>query len=194
MRGARLSPVRVASVPRRLYHLDSVTIGSTTFVVHIHEDRRPCVECTSGSGSVHQVPLFSVSKQGRDTTTNATLKRTRDATAIDNMTQASRDPKKALTMLKRSLLTRHDSAESAEGSSIYVDRSARRRTMHPGSHLDTPGVPNPRSASDLPLYHTTHTKPLLLAQIRSPLHALHHPQNLLNPLHHYQTPISAIGC
>jgi pSer/pThr/pTyr-binding forkhead associated (FHA) protein len=149
MRGARLSPVRVASVPRRLYHLDSVTIGSTTFVVHIHEDRRPCVECTSGSGSVHQVPLFSVSKQDRDTT-NAKLKRTRDAAAIDNMTQASRDPKKALTMLKRSLLTRHDSAETVEGSSVYVDRSARRRTMHPGSHLDTPGVPNPRSASDLP--------------------------------------------
>jgi pSer/pThr/pTyr-binding forkhead associated (FHA) protein len=136
MRGARLSPPRVASMPRRLYHLDSVTIGSTTFVVHIHEDRQPCVSCSSGTAN--EVPLFSVSKQNREL-----LKRSRDAAGIDQMTQASRDPKKALTMLKRSLLTRHDvEAHFAESPDrTYMDRSARRRALHPGSHLDTPGVP-----------------------------------------------------
>lgn len=157
MRGARLSPPKVASVPRRLYHLDSVTIGSTTFVVHIHEDRRPCIGCASGFA--HQVPLFSVSKQDRDTT----LKRSRDAAGIDHTTRSSRDPKKVLTMLKRSLLTRHDIdeaplAEPAD-SSIYVDRSARRRAMHPGSRPDTPGVPNQRN--DLPTVSYQPYQPLV---------------------------------
>jgi len=169
MRGARLSPPRVASVPRRLYHLDSVTIGSTTFVVHIHEDRRPCISCASGSA--HEVPLFSVSKQDRDT-----LKRSRDAAGIDHQASSSRDPKKALTMLKRSLLTRHDaeatSIDSAD-SSAYVDRSARRRAMHPGSHRDTPGVPNPR---DLPTvsYQPYHT-------LVSPTNALSAPSPPIEP-------------
>jgi pSer/pThr/pTyr-binding forkhead associated (FHA) protein len=142
MRGARLSPPRVASVPRRLHHLDAVTIGNTTFVVHIHEEQNGCVGCATGSA--HEVPLFSVSKQDREN-----LKRSRDVAGIDYVTTPSaRDPKKALTMLKRSLLTRHDVGSTSTTEpvdSVYMDRSARRRAMHPGSHPDTPGVPNPRS-------------------------------------------------
>jgi pSer/pThr/pTyr-binding forkhead associated (FHA) protein len=169
MRGARLSPAKVASIPRRLHHLDSVTIGSTTFVVHIHEENRPCVDCTFGTA--HEVPLFSVSKQDR-----GTLKRSRDAAGIDHMTRVSRDPKKALTMLKRSLLIRHDGEappmDSADNA--YVDRSARRRAMHPGSHPDTPGVPNPRS--DFPAvsyqpYQTLVTRTNTLPSLPPPVEA-----------------------
>ena len=166
MRGARLSPSRVASVPRRLYHLDMVTIGSTTFVVHIHDGQEGCVGCAAGSA--HEVPLFSVSKRDGE---GMGMKRGSDVAGID---VAARNPKKALTMLKRSLLTRHDidvSSTAEPVDSVYVDRSARRRALHPGSHPDTPGVPNPRS--DLPTvsyepYQTLVTRTNTLPSLPTP--------------------------
>ncbi|EGN98683.1 hypothetical protein SERLA73DRAFT_181269 [Serpula lacrymans var. lacrymans S7.3] len=145
--GVRLSPPRVASVPRRLRHLDLVTIGSTMFLVHIHEDHKPCFECSS-SGT-EDIPLFNAPKDSKQ----ISLKRSRDLAIVESESerQEPRDPKKALTMLKRSLLMRHNdstnSSKSARSAAAgYVDRSARRRSVH-GSGVDAPGVPSSRSGS-----------------------------------------------
>lgn len=142
IKGMRLSLCRTASIPRRLYHLDSVTIGSTTFVVHVHEDQLPCIECTAGVA--REVPLFSVSRQEDAVSAS---KRSRDAAGIDHGFAAgsARDHKKVLTMLKHSLLSRHDGEAPGDVSSSdthYVDRSARRRALHPASRPDAPGTPN----------------------------------------------------
>lgn len=153
----RLSPPRVASIPRPLCHLDRLIIGSTTFLCHIHEDRTPCVECMSnGQGDV---PLFTVPKGNGHITGG---KRSSESAGLEQqqtMIVDRRDPKKALTTLKRALLSRHHSAhELASGSSLppsdmrsaattYVDRSARRRAMYPGSQYDSPGVQSPRGNS-----------------------------------------------
>ncbi|KAF9236743.1 hypothetical protein BU15DRAFT_89029 [Melanogaster broomeanus] len=95
----RLSPPRVASIPRPLRHLDRLIIGSTTFLCHIHEDRIPCAECTS-TGQ-RDIPLFAVPKDG----SRAAAKR-----------PEARDPKKALTTLKRALLSRLDPHNQAPSS------------------------------------------------------------------------------
>ncbi|CAA7267136.1 unnamed protein product [Cyclocybe aegerita] len=131
--GGRLSPSRTASVPRRLRHSDRLSIGGTIFVVHIHEDQRPCEDCTiSGKEGI---PLFPIPKGA---------KRTRDSAGLDSDSSGSsrthsnteRDPKKVLTMLRRSLLTRHggpkggSSSAAVETSNEYVDRAARRRLLH----------------------------------------------------------------
>ncbi|KAG2133670.1 uncharacterized protein EDB93DRAFT_862581 [Suillus bovinus] len=136
--GIRLSPSRVASFPRALKHKDALTIGSTTFVVHIHSDRMSCEGCVSSGSGDDIVPLFPVSKG---------VKRSREE--VDSTPLEGKDAKKALTMLKRTLLSRHDTARSSAStqSSSYVDRSAKRRALFPSSPLDPPGVPSPRSDS-----------------------------------------------
>ncbi|KAG6330792.1 hypothetical protein ID866_8297 [Astraeus odoratus] len=143
----RLSPSRVASIPRPLRHLDRLIIGSTTFVCHIHEDRKPCVECMSHGQT--DIPLFTVP---RDNSQLAGRKRTpTESVGHEPQTNEGRDPKKALMTLKRALLSRHEQADeklpSMRLTSPYVDRSARRRAMHRGSQYDSPGVQSPRDSS-----------------------------------------------
>ncbi|PPQ99131.1 hypothetical protein CVT24_009322 [Panaeolus cyanescens] len=144
--GVRLSGQRAASVPRQLRHLDQLTIGSTTFVVHIHKDERPCEECSISGRQGLSISLFP-EKKG--------LKRSREAAGLDSESLPSwsvagqeRDPKKALSMLKRSLLTRHDiskhastSTGSIEEARGYMDRAERRRMLFPATRCDSPGVP-----------------------------------------------------
>lgn len=136
--GVRLSPPRVASFPRALKHKDALTIGSTTFVVHIHSDRMSCEGCASNGSGDNTIPLFPASKG---------VKRAREE--LGPIPSEGRDAKKALTMLKRTLLSRHDTARSSASSqpSSYVDRSAKRRALFPSSPLDTPGTLSPRSDS-----------------------------------------------
>ncbi|KAF4596530.1 hypothetical protein EYR40_007771 [Pleurotus pulmonarius] len=149
--GARLSPSRMASMPRMLRHLDQLTIGSTTFLVHLHK-APPCDICSPGSGE--EIPLFPVPKRSHS------LKQPRSGEGSD----ASRvpvpprsGPRAALSMLKRSLLTRHNSPIPASasssrsgspvsGSKPYVDRSARRRALQSASQHDAPGIPSINAA------------------------------------------------
>jgi pSer/pThr/pTyr-binding forkhead associated (FHA) protein len=154
--GMRLSQPRAASIPQRLRHSDHLTVGSTTFAVHIHEDGRPCGECTVSGPKGSEVPLFPPAKKG-------SMKRTRADAGMDsyistpNLSASGRDPKKALTILKHSLLTRHsvpkfDSASEftvpVEKPNDYIDRAARRRLLRPASRPDTPGVsaPSPKTS------------------------------------------------
>jgi G-patch domain/FHA domain len=155
--GVRLSPPRTASVPRKLHHMDHLTIGGTTFLVHIHEDRLPCQECSPTGGD--EIPLFSVKK-------DAPAKRSREAAGLDDTLTSSssyspqpqKDPKKALTMLKQSLLTRHEvrspsrvrPASPSDASAMYLDRSARRRALHASSQPDAPGVSSPSAWTNSP--------------------------------------------
>lgn len=110
-------------------------------MVHIHKDQQPCDDCTIfDSGS--EVPLFPAPK-------NSAVKRTRDTAGLDSdASLCSRtDPKKALTMLKRSLLTRHGMSKNGSSSTVtieksneYVDRAALRRFLRPASGPDAPGI------------------------------------------------------
>jgi pSer/pThr/pTyr-binding forkhead associated (FHA) protein len=163
--GTRLSQARAASMPRRLRHSDQMTVGGTTFEVHIHDNQRPCQHCTIFGEE--EIPLFPPPKK-------TAIKRTRDVAEIDFGTSASsnslavdRNPKRALNTLKRSLLTRHDASQhssapispvSVEKQPEYVDRAARRRLLHPASRPDTPGV-----ASIHPLA-SRHTPPLIATE------------------------------
>ncbi|THH06543.1 hypothetical protein EW146_g9582 [Bondarzewia mesenterica] len=157
-RGIRLSMPRVASVPRRLKHLDRVTIGSTTFVAHLHENRLPCVECSASAEEVgDEIPLFDLKTKQREEV-RLTKKRKREANFVEEeRTAGGRDVKKALTSLKRDLLSRSGyvspsaSQQPTEGtvlnSARYVDRSARRRALHSSSAPDSPGLPSTPTTS-----------------------------------------------
>lgn len=140
-RGVRLSAPRVASVPRTLKHLDSLSIGGTTFLIHIHEDRFTCEDCSSGVA--HEIPLFSASGRTRESS-----KRSSETAGFSYA--ALTDPKKALKMLKYDLMTKQ-SAKAAEDNS-YVDRAARRRAQHPESRTVFPGIqlPSPLHAPSNP--------------------------------------------
>ncbi|KAI0767936.1 hypothetical protein BC629DRAFT_878664 [Irpex lacteus] len=137
-RGQRLSLPRASSIPRRLQHLDRISVGSTSFLVHIHEYRLPCKDCTSSGGD--EIPLSNASRS----TANATIssKRKRDDSS-DYSASTTGDAKKSLSMLKRTLLSRHDGPYNTSSKGPYVDRSARRRALHP----DAPGAPADPSIS-----------------------------------------------
>lgn len=145
----RLSPPRMASTPRPLRHLDRLIVGSTTFLCHIHEDRTPCADCTSTDQDV--IPLFAVPKEGDRTAE----KRPSDVAGIAPV-QEARDAKKALTSLRRTLLSRLDPHDEhptpTQPPASYVDRSARRRAMYPTSQFDSPGVQSSRSSSPGPVW------------------------------------------
>jgi len=137
--GDRLSAMKTSSVPRRIRHLDLLTIGSTTFQSHIHQDHIPCVECSPQGGD--EIPLFPKATE-RTPQENPGLKRSLDGE------DRPKDPKKALTMLRQALLTRHDNGRPSMDSKIrYADRSAARRVRQSSSHHDAPGVALHRSDS-----------------------------------------------
>ncbi|KZT07640.1 uncharacterized protein LAESUDRAFT_724615 [Laetiporus sulphureus 93-53] len=139
-RGMRLSPSRVASIPRRLTHLDLLSIGDTTFIVHIHDSQMPCIECSPTGDD--EIPLFDSRRADREQASST--KRKREETSGDNALAppatgpVQQDAKKALSMLRRSLLSRRDgSLASAKGEAPqYVDRSARRRALYPQTPPD----------------------------------------------------------
>jgi len=158
--GVRLSQSRAASIPRRLHHFDQLTLGSTSFQVHIHDNQRPCPNCAIQRDE--EIPLFPEVKSTAE-------KRTRDTAGIDSGSTSSgslnmeRDPKKVLTMLKRSLLNRHDETTPSPGlppgrPNDYIDRAARRRLLHPTSRSDSPGVfltvPNNTPRADTAPFHS----------------------------------------
>jgi pSer/pThr/pTyr-binding forkhead associated (FHA) protein len=160
----RLSPPRTASLPRVLKHLDLLKIGSTTFVVHVHEDGVPCVECSPVSVE-DEIPLFPPTSL---TSPNPREKRYPPETGADS---ELRDVRKALSSLKRSLLTPGRGPGIREGAgrekpSRYIDRSARRRAFHPTTHPDSPGVRTPTTfpVSTLPYTPT----PLALEPVSQP--------------------------
>lgn len=131
-------------MPRRLHHLDSFSVGSTTFVVHIHDDGLPCTECsrTDNNG----IPLFLT----KTSVAPSHGKRKRDEESA--LTPAEKDPRKALSLLKKSLLSQRPSEKPDSGTpTTWVDRSARRRAMNPPS----PPLSRKQSPLPVPAYPTT---------------------------------------
>ncbi|KIL64479.1 hypothetical protein M378DRAFT_163258 [Amanita muscaria Koide BX008] len=166
--GLRLSPPRVASVPKRLRHLDHLTLGSTTFVVHIHDDHVPCAVCSPAGGD--EIPLFHTRKKAETSSTRFPT----EAVGLEissHIQQVDRDPKKALAALKHNLLFRHQQQGKQRSLSPsngqYVDRSARRRALHPSAHSDSPGV---NSALLIKAPYTSRSSPDIVLELprRSP--------------------------
>lgn len=114
----RLSPPRTASLPRSLHDGDQVTIGSTTFGIHIHHDGTPCVACDSDE----TVKLL----------TDAKSKPQNLAPALHELPETGReDARIALQRLKNTLLKAPTySTKRTIGmnpASAYTDRAKRRR-------------------------------------------------------------------
>lgn len=131
--GVRLSAPRVASVPRVLHHLDGLSIGGTSFIIHIHEGEPPCAAC-SPQGS-EEIPLFL--HLGADRNAGTSTKRTLDLSSTETplLRPPAHNPKKALASLKRSLLSTNSAGPAPPTTQLaatgYLDRSARRRALHP---------------------------------------------------------------
>ena len=128
----RLSKPRSSSRPVRLRHLDLLTIGTTSFLIHIHDEMPPsCLHCTPSDGN--EIELFPVNnKCGAERALEDKDK------VLGSGYIPSRDSKTALNDLKRTLLTRHP--RPAVVDRTYVDRSARRRALYPPSGPDAPGT------------------------------------------------------
>ncbi|KIY72371.1 hypothetical protein CYLTODRAFT_434766 [Cylindrobasidium torrendii FP15055 ss-10] len=129
-RGQRLSASRAASIPRKISHLDSIRFSTIEFVAHIHDDL-PCAECSPQSLK-DEIPLFPSAKPVADAPPTTSLR----------THPYARDPKKALSALKREMLHSSQSTRPSAPApaTAYVDRSAMRRANFPASAADAPGV------------------------------------------------------
>lgn len=137
--GIRLSPPRTASLPKVLKHLDEITIGGTTFRVHEHANRRPCPECSIDDKG--EIPLFtSSSSSSKQSTQPSTQEPKKRKLAVD---ENVRDPRKAMAKLKSSLMSRHQVSNTKVSTSLYKDRSALRRELHPEPKPPIPLIPQP---------------------------------------------------
>ncbi|KAI9461603.1 hypothetical protein BJY52DRAFT_1101175, partial [Lactarius psammicola] len=102
----RLSATREASMPKRVKHLDRLSLGGTTFVVHIHENRLPCVDCSaSADGGDDMIPLFSRQRADDGAVVQGEQKRKRVADPAEDVPRNG-NVKRALASLKQSLLSR----------------------------------------------------------------------------------------
>lgn len=117
-KATRLSETKEASRPYELLHSDKVTVGTTTFVVHIHQDW-PCTECQF-SGNV-QIALDDGVKEPEP-------EPERDPAAKRGQKHLNR--KIEMARLRDTLLGDERPKRKHEG---YVDRSAQRRKLHPSS-------------------------------------------------------------
>ncbi|GAA5827621.1 hypothetical protein JCM3770_006874 [Rhodotorula araucariae] len=142
----RLSEPKVASVPSRLHHLDTIRVGSTTFLVHIHPSFA-CSACSVASDSSNLIPLVTLpagdaSKPATPTYTSKTKE------------QKEQDRREQMALLKGKLLqpvpagaakgVSHPAAtgQSASPTAPFVDRAAARRHRHAGA---APAPPGPRT-------------------------------------------------
>ncbi|KAH9003006.1 hypothetical protein EDB86DRAFT_2799615 [Lactarius hatsudake] len=102
----RLSASREASMPKRVRHLDRLSLGGTTFVVHVHENRLPCVDCSAPTeGDDDMIPLFSPQKSDDGAAVQPVQKRKRVADPAEDVPRNG-NAKRALASLKQSLLSR----------------------------------------------------------------------------------------
>lgn len=136
----RLSAPRQASLPHPLRHLDELSVGSTLFIIHVHSDGQPCVDCAS-QGEL-DIPLFHGSKQICSNSSKATENAQQVSTK-----SVGHDAKIAISQLKRKLLSRHSEVSNPpESSQTYIDRAAKRRALYPYSRPSSP--PGVSSHSD----------------------------------------------
>lgn len=132
----RLSPSRQASLPRALTHGDLVALGSTTFLVHIHESGLPCDTCASdGNNELSLFPTINNAARQEPSAAPANLAPTPLA-----------DKRSSLLTLRKQLLSQHSTKsdwETGPGKepTKYVDRAANRRalqTIHPYRQASSP--------------------------------------------------------
>jgi len=147
----RLSTSREASMPKGLKHLDRLSLGGTTFVVHIHENRLPCSDCSaSGQGTDDMIPLFCHRRDSSGTVAQAVRGHKRRADPTDDV---PRNAKRALASLKQCLLSRpggfvptaspHDEPTHASNH----EDMRRCRTTATGSRRGLTSSPSPRVAN-----------------------------------------------
>ncbi|GJN92490.1 hypothetical protein Rhopal_005520-T1 [Rhodotorula paludigena] len=157
-REIRLSEPKVASVPHRLHHFDTLRAGSTTFRVHIHASFA-CSSCSVASDSSNLIPLIATPSEDKSSTKPTFLTKTKE--------QKEQDRREQMAGLRAKLL-KPSSATSASSSSsssngtaapspaksdskpgqspakpTFIDRAAARRQRDAGS---SSAPPAPRRA------------------------------------------------
>ncbi|BGP50359.1 hypothetical protein JCM10450v2_006281 [Rhodotorula kratochvilovae] len=141
----RLSEPKVASVPSRLHHLDTIRAGSTTFQVHIHPSFA-CSACSVASDSSNLITLVSTPSDGSKPATPTYTSKTKE--------QKEQDRREQMALLRGKLL-KPAPASLAKGTApsaaqskptppkpTFVDRAAARRHRDAGA---APILPSPRA-------------------------------------------------
>ncbi|KZP00479.1 hypothetical protein CALVIDRAFT_533485 [Calocera viscosa TUFC12733] len=119
----RLSPPRVASQPRTLKHFDVVGIGSTAFQIHIHPDGLSCDHCFLTDEN--EISLWQQKSKPKSTSSSNAYGQT---LTVQEKKVAH---KHGMSSLKNALLSSLPAPSTSTSQAAYIDRSAKRRRLHP---------------------------------------------------------------
>jgi pSer/pThr/pTyr-binding forkhead associated (FHA) protein len=131
----RLAEPKCSSKPYALEHRSVLTIGTTTFVVHIHDDW-PCAECKLAGNE--QIALDDGTAEPAEPTDEPNPRLALDAGQRRGERQLQR--KLELNALRDTLLGKE---QHRDKSNIYVDRSAQRRRLHGNAPYSRPTTSTP---------------------------------------------------
>ncbi|GAA5985946.1 hypothetical protein JCM10908_006344 [Rhodotorula pacifica] len=118
----RLSEAKVASVPHRLYHLDSIRVGTTIFTAHIHPSFA-CSICSVSSDSSNLIPLVT------EPSSSSSSKDKGDSTGFQTKTKEQKEQERREQMagLKAQFLkpkTTNGAGASSGGGSVARAKAA----------------------------------------------------------------------
>ncbi|WVR08114.1 hypothetical protein IAU60_005160 [Kwoniella sp. DSM 27419] len=155
----RLSEPKHASKPHPLHHLQNLTIGSTTFSIHIHPSW-PCESCQfSGTNEIllddgkPKVKPDGGLSTGPSTPTAEPGIESGQLYAMDSKQKRGNREykrKREMALLRETMLNRAGETKEAPANDQptreYIDRSAMRRRLHPPS--PPPSRPQPRESAN----------------------------------------------
>ncbi|KAF8339544.1 uncharacterized protein EI90DRAFT_3037020 [Cantharellus anzutake] len=144
----RLSETKKASLPRRISHLDLLRIGNTIFVIHAHElPSIPCSSCSLES-CPSELTLWDNSVPSSDFPNGRNEIISPLHHSASQRKRSKEGPQAALSHLKIALLAKNSYSKNgreeglkADTALTYADRSAQRRSLHPGRLPSPPRPP-----------------------------------------------------
>lgn len=115
----RLSPAKESSLPKQLHHGDTITIGSTTFNVHIHQLGSCCEACSLSNKQIINIePSTSTTKEP---SSSELLQ------AMNTKTSLEKERKRINSQLRRKFEP-YPTIET-QSTPIYRDRAQERRAV-----------------------------------------------------------------
>ncbi|OZJ05965.1 hypothetical protein BZG36_01256 [Bifiguratus adelaidae] len=167
LNGDRLSETKTSSSPRELHHMDELTVGTTVFVVHLHESGFPCEACQVKQDNLislddGQIPSKRVESKEDDTEKAGSVSERGFQNSKEKRAALDRERRDELNRLKRKYAVNDENrprkrrssppaaatanAEATPSDKIdqprYVDRAKLRRWERPYKATESDSSPS----------------------------------------------------
>ncbi|KAK4699751.1 hypothetical protein P7C70_g6506, partial [Phenoliferia sp. Uapishka_3] len=139
----RLSPPKVASAPKELKHLDIISIGSTSFAVHLHASLA-CSACSVTADETNIIPLNATTSTSTSGTTDVTPSTSSSFTKTRTKAEKEIDRRAQMRGLKDKYLAPSGSGGGSIGSRKKAAQLVENTAKLPGNSAAAPVLDSPK--------------------------------------------------